>query len=291
MSTVVSVAERHNEHNAEVDELGYVTVRTSYIVQFDSAGADAIIQAPYASGIPSKGDAYAQGTITPSATLRTKTARPLGDASRRDYLVVCTYTNKPHEQTQAGGTGGTPNTTGEQPWDDEPLFDYDFTEYASRPRYDKTSPAPLEYLNTAGHPFDPPHEVPLVGTRIIITRNTQHYNPETARNLTNTINAGVVKIDGVSYAVGVCRLKRWSGRQAVFTTPGGSQETYWQEVIEIEYKPDGFDLVIPNMGLKDASGVIYNSPVYLDASGNWSLSATFRTFKPYALSSWSSLVA
>ena len=286
MPTLLSVAERHNDHRAEVGEDGYISVSTSYIVRYDSASALNLLAAPYASGIPSKGDVFPGGSTSPSMTLRTKTARPHSDQDRRTYIVECNYSNKP-----AGGTGGTPNTTGDQPWDDDPLFDYDFTEYASRPRYDKTSPTPLEYLNTAGHPFDPPHEIPLVGTRIIITRNTQDYNPETARNLTNTINAGEVTIDGVTYAVGVCRLKRWSGRQAVFTTPGGSQETYWQEVIEIEYKPDGFDLVIPNMGLKDASGVIYNSPVYLDASGNWSLSATFRTFKPYALSSWSSLVA
>jgi hypothetical protein len=221
----------------------------------------------------------------------------LTSEANNQWLLTAEYSNDPRKIQLSVKNS-------DNPWDADPLFSYDFQRYEKALEQDKTSPTPLNVLNAAGDPFDPPIMTEYVTTKVTIKRATRDYDPSVAYTLINTLNNAAVTINGKTVDTGKAKLLRWDGTDAIYYDDGGLEKKYQEETIEIEINTDGFDLVVLNRGYRyrptagaapvrdlDANNDPNPTPRFLAADGtkNDTGTPTTLTFKPYASAAWTAL--
>ena len=283
---------------------GIITADRSFLVTLTAASASGPLEAMYATDgvttIPAYGAQYPLG-VTNKARARvvSKTVSPhAADTTRLVYVVTVSYSNKPEALELI--TSSNPDVA---PWNRDPVYDYDFDNADVELDMDKAS-TPIRVCNAAGDKLDPPVVVSEARPRIVISRAKTSYDLSTAISLINTVNAATVAVNGVNFSAGTLRLLKWSGRENTYTDSAGSDTTYYEQVIELEYGAAGFDIVRVNEGLKEktaggsllpilcADGSNTSTPRLLNANGTAaSIGATpnYLTFVPYAKSSWTAL--
>jgi len=95
--------------------------------------------------------------------------------------------------------------------------------------------------NSAGDMIDPPIVGEFNDLILRVVRNEASFNPVTAYQYKGSVNSDLF----YGIAAGQCRLTTFSGQQMV--TPS---LTYWKVTYEVQFRFDGWKLLVPDMGLR-----------------------------------------
>jgi len=294
--SVVSVAEIHDGQGAQEKD-GVITCVRVYNVTISEPSSTGGLEALQAGGVPERGDKYPLKPDNKGTPICVGKSAVVADSTRRMYRVSVEYTNEARRVEI--NTQEDPDVA---PWDRDPQHTYDVREY-SEPLLVDRSATPLPVVNAAGEPFSPPQEVEAVYPTITVSRASLAYNQTTAQGLIGSVNSAEVTINGHAYAAGTVRLLKWAGVESEWIDNGtGDQQTYYDERIELEVHPAGFDLQVVNQGyhvltpegipsrIVFADGQPPAVPQYLAADGK-SITGTpnYLTFRPYAWADWTAL--
>lgn len=219
--------ERHPGRGSESG--GVITATREYEVTLSGAEAGDALVAQYASGIPNKGDQYPVTAIGKAVPVCVdKDAKLLDDKNQSTWLVTVEYSNAelvlpPQEQPIDNET---------EPWERDPVYDYDFIDVPWTPTTDFSSPS-KSVLNSVGDPFDPPIQLTKKTRKIIITTASQSWSSTTAGALIDCVNNAPITINGETIAAKSARLLVWKGTPATWTDTDNNEHDYFEIVIEI----------------------------------------------------------
>ncbi len=221
----------------EYDGEGYVGEKVFRVVMTDPANDDAVTAYSANDGttaIPDIGDEFKAGS---AAKAKSKSASRVSEGLA--YDVTVSYSSKSRDYPQ---TVENPKT---RPWE----YSYDDQTISEQFFFDETDETPLPMANSAGEPFDTLPEREVTIGQLTITRNTDSFSDSTAQSYRGKVNDAAVTINGVTYLAGTLRLRTWSARGPLVE----NGFTYWQEVITLAKRADGFDQKWEDRGYSELS--------------------------------------